>query len=171
MKIQALVPVAEYLASPFHPDREFLEGVLLQRNVGEWDHGRLQALLVAYFILRERKLGLRAATEVRVQVLPDRFRVPDVCLVRADSPREQILRTAPFLCIEVLSPEDTLMELQARVDDFLLFGVPYVWVIDPRERRGWVYTKESITLAKDAVFRTTNPDISLNLAEVFADED
>jgi Uma2 family endonuclease len=171
MKTQAAVPVEEYLATTFHPDRDFLEGVLMERHVGGWDHGRLQALLAAYFIQLESKLGLRAGTEVRVQVKPNRFRVPDICLIRADRPREQIIRTPPFLCVEILSPEDTLLELQGRIDDYLAFGVPYVWLIDPWGKRGWVHTSDSISEAKDGVLRTADPEIAIRLAEFCPGED
>ena len=37
---------------------------------------------------------------------PTSFRIPDVCLLRADAPFESILRDPPLLCIEIMSPED-----------------------------------------------------------------
>ena len=73
-------------------------------------------------------------SELRVQVKPDRFRVPDVCVRRADAPSEQIVVTPPLLCIEVLSPEDQFTRMRARVRDYLEMGVLEVWVIDPQTR-------------------------------------
>jgi hypothetical protein len=29
--------LSEYLAASYRPDREYLDGELLERNVGEWD--------------------------------------------------------------------------------------------------------------------------------------
>jgi hypothetical protein len=40
-----VVPLAEYLETSYRPDCEYLEGELLERNAGEWDHSRLQMLL------------------------------------------------------------------------------------------------------------------------------
>ena len=40
----------------------------------------------------------------------------------------------PLLCVEVLSPEDTMQRTRERVRDFLEMGVPAVWVVDPATR-------------------------------------
>ena len=42
------VPLRKYLATLYRPDCEYLEGEILERNVGEWDHSRLQSLLSCY---------------------------------------------------------------------------------------------------------------------------
>jgi Uma2 family endonuclease len=42
---------------------------------------------------------------MRVHVKPTRFRIPDICIVLGDK-YEKILTKPPFLCIEILSPED-----------------------------------------------------------------
>lgn len=67
----------------------------------------------------------------------------------AGRPRPSIFPQPPFICIEVLSKDDTLARMQDRIDDYLKFGVPY------RE-------------IKDGVPRTENPSIEVSLAEVFA---
>jgi Uma2 family endonuclease len=83
-----------------------------------------------------------------------------------------VLREPPFLCVEVLSPEDRMSRVDARIDDFLAFGVKYVWLIDPRRRKAWIYTNDG---RRDAVnvLSTSNPDLALPLEEIFTalDED
>lgn len=49
------------------------------------------------------------------QRAPTRFRVPDVCVVKGE-PAEQIFHTPPFICIEVLSKDDRLIEMLERVE-------------------------------------------------------
>lgn len=49
------VSVSEYLETSYRPDCEYLEGDLLERNVGEWDHSRLQTLLSRYLVNREKQ--------------------------------------------------------------------------------------------------------------------
>jgi Uma2 family endonuclease len=44
---------------------------------------------------------------------------------------ENIVRSAPVLCIEVPSKDDTLESIRDRVDDYLRMGVENVWVVDP----------------------------------------
>src|SRR5664280_1964642 len=124
MAASSLVSVREYLSTSYRPDCDYLDGVVLERNLGEYDHARLQGEVFAYFHARRREWGLRVVPEQRVQISPSRFRVPDVCVVLGE-PTEQIFRTPPFICIEILSKEDRLSDMQDRVADYLNFGVPY----------------------------------------------
>ncbi len=133
--------------------------------MGDLDHADTQTRIDRYFGSRYPQFW--SAVEVRVQVRPNRFRVPDVCLVKGPRPAGNILTAPPFLVVEVLSPGDRADELEDKVDDYLTFGVRYVWVVNPRTRRGWVHTTEGVREAKDGVLRTENPLIELPLAEMF----
>jgi Uma2 family endonuclease len=148
MSTGTLISVAEYLATAYRPDRDYLEGEVRERNLGEYDHARLQSKLMLYFGNREDQLGVIGIVEQRVQVRPNRFRVPDFCLLRANATPEQIVRTAPLLAVEVLSPDDRLTEMQDRVDDYIAMGVPVVWVVDPKKRRAWIHTQSGIEEAR-----------------------
>ena len=83
-------------------------------------------------------------------------------------PDEQIFRTPPFICIEILSPEDRIERIQQRIDDYLNFGVRYVRVINPRGRRAWTYSREGSREIFDGFLRTQGPDFEIPLAEIFA---
>ncbi|MEK7407127.1 MAG: Uma2 family endonuclease [Acidobacteriota bacterium] len=161
-----LVPVSEYLATSYHPDREYVDGLLVERNVGERDHSRLQILLGTYLCNREKQWNIRAYTEQRVQVSPTRFRVPDICVVAGSEPEEQVFTQPPFICIEILSADDRMDEVQMKIDDYLAFGVRYVWLINPRTRRAFVCTADGMREAKDGILRTQDPEIVVGLSEV-----
>jgi len=161
----SVVPLAEYLETSYRPDCEYLEGELLERNAGEWDHSRLQMLLSDFLFSREKEWGILVVTEQRVQVKARRFRVPDI-LVLTGPPTGPIIKEPPFLCIEILSPSDRMGEMQDRIDDYLDFGVRYVWLIDPRKRRAFLYTSEGVQEVKDGILCTSNPDIRVSLAEL-----
>jgi Uma2 family endonuclease len=164
-----LVSVAEYLSTSYEPDCEYLEGVVVERNWGERDHSSAQAE-VCFALMRLRAaLGMHVFLALRVQVSPTRFRVPDVCVTLGPDPEEQILSRPPFLCVEVLSLEDRATVFQEKIDDYLAFGVPYVWVINPRSRRAYIHTAEGSREAKDGVLRAENPDIAIPLADIFAE--
>ena len=139
MKAATLVPVEEYLRTMYHPDCDYVNGEVLERNVGTYDHSNLQSELVYYFRTRRKQWNVQAVVEQRVQVAPTRYRIPDVCVVAGLGPQPAIFNEPPLICIEVLSKKDTLSSTQARVDDYLKFGVRYVWVINPRNRRVWVW--------------------------------
>ena len=166
MPVTELITVEEYLSTDYSPDCDFVDGVLEDRHVGERDHGLLQAALIAWFFARRKELGIAVIPEQRVQVSPSRYRLPDVCVTRG-LPDEQIYTTPPFLCIEILSPEDRMGRVLSKISDYLNFGVPYVWVIDPRKRKGTVYTPADSYSPEDGILRTQNPDIALPLAELF----
>ena len=51
--------------------------------------------------------------------MPGRYRVPDICIVSRDQPVEPVFTSPPLVCIEILSKDDSLRSMQARVDDYL----------------------------------------------------
>jgi Uma2 family endonuclease len=168
MPSRTLVSVEEYLHTSYDPDCDYVDGEIVERNVGELDHSDLQAEIVAYFRSRWRKRGFHAYPELRVQVSRTRFRIPDICVAAGKKPTEQILTKPPLVCIEILSKDDRMGQMQERIDDYLKFGVSHVWVVDPRTHRAWVYTKDGGHEAKDGILRTENPALESSLPEIFA---
>lgn len=166
MPAAAAVSVEEYLTTTYRPDCEYVDGEILERNVGELDHGRLQILMGYYFVGREMLWGISAVTEVRVQVKPTRFRVPDISVLAGLVPKTRILREPPLLCVEILSPDDRMVRVQESVEDYLNFGVPCVWVVNPVTRRGFVCTSDGMVEAKDGILRVAGTPIAVPLAEL-----
>lgn len=165
--LPTLVSVDEYLHTAYEPDCDYVDGQLLERNVGEKDHSKVQRDLLVYLHQRRTLWNLFAIQEQRVQISRTRFRVPDVCVVLGPEPDEQIFTQPPFLCIEILSPEDRMSRMQVKIDDYLRFGVSYVWVIDPQTRKAWIYAADSIREVRDGILRTENPEITVPLGEIF----
>lgn len=166
MSTVVAVSLRQYLETSYRPDCEYLDGELLERNVGEWDHSRLQTLLSRFLLNREKQWGILVVVEQRVQVKATRFRVPDIAVLTGPPPAGPIIQQPPFLCIEILSPSDRIGEMQDRIDDYLSFGVHYVWLIHPRTRRAFAYTTEGVREIKDGVLCTTAPEICVPLANL-----
>lgn len=124
--VSRALTVDEYLKSSYRPDCDYVDGFLEERNLGEYDHARIQTLVAIWFGNREREWGVRVVVEQRVQVSETRFRIPDVCLLSRDKPVEQIIRQAPLVCIEVLSPEDSVSKVRNRIADYHRMGVEHV---------------------------------------------
>ena len=91
MASTTLIPVSEYLGTSYRPDCDYVDGVVLERNLGEKDHAGLQGAITAWFRQHRAQWNIRVYPELRVQVSPTRFRVPDVCLIARDAPDEQII--------------------------------------------------------------------------------
>jgi len=160
------ISVAEYLRTSFPDgDREFVDGEVLERNMGEIEHGNLQGRL--YLYLMTHYAGIWAAPETRVQVTPTRFRVPDVLVVAGRMPSGRVITEPPLLAIEVLSRDDRADEVQEKIDDYLNFGVRFVWVVNPRTRQGYVHTAEGSRPARDGILRTSGPALEVPLAALF----
>jgi Uma2 family endonuclease len=102
---------------------------------------------------------------MRVQVSATRFRVPDVCVMAGPEPEEQIFRTPPFICIEILSPDDRMARVQQRIDDYIAFGVPYIWLLNPENHKAYRCTAEGILEVRE--LRTADPEIVVPLEALF----
>jgi len=161
------ISVDEYLHTTYRPDRDYVDGEVLERNLGERDHSQPQALLAAYFLARKAEWGLWALTEQRVQVTPHRFRIPDVCVLSKDAPNEQIVATPPLICIEILSKDDSFSSIVDRLDDYVSMGVANIWVIDPHKRRAYTYGADGTIEAIGGELRVANSNIAVPLAGIF----
>lgn len=162
-----LVSPEEYLATYFEDgDREYVDGEIWEINVGEIDHGTTQGTIFAWFFNRRQELGLFPITEVRTQVTPTRFRIPDVAVVRGGKPRGRILTEPPFLVVEILSPDDRVSRMEDRIDDYLRFGVCWIWLIDPASGKGHVYTSTSRIAVTDGIYRTEDPAVEMDFARL-----
>lgn len=78
--------------------------------------------------------------------LPRTVRAPDVSYVRAGRlPHEGVgpglLRIAPDLAVEVLSPSESASELEEKLADYTVAGTSLIWVVDPARRTVMIISK------------------------------
>jgi Uma2 family endonuclease len=140
--VGALIPVEEYLRTSYSPDREFIDGVLVERNVGEKAHALLQARLALFFGVRRKQWNVEVLTELRIEARPDWFPIPDVCVYPAPAPEERFPSRPPLLWIEILSADDTMIAVWNKARQAIECGTPYVWIIDPNSLTSGVFTAE-----------------------------
>lgn len=166
MAASTQISVEEYLKTAYRPDRDYVEGTLEERNVGEVDHGLVQARLAHYFLNLYKETGLLAITELRMKVSKNKYRIPDL-VATAGKPEEQLLTKPPLLCIEILSREDTISRMNQRIRDYLEFGVPVVWLVDPREQRIWIYRQTGMQEAAGEIVKLDGTSIEIPFSEIF----
>jgi len=65
MSSATLVSVQEYLAASFDPDRDYVDGELQERNLGEQPHSLTQTSLAAFLFNRRTQWGIRVLTTTR----------------------------------------------------------------------------------------------------------
>jgi len=171
MATATLISPAEYLATSYRPDRELVDGHLVERNLGEYDHANLQTAIAAWVRHRRHEWNIRVVVEQRIQVVPGRFRIPEICIISRDQPIEPVFTKPPLVCIEILSKDDTLRSMQERTDEYLSFGVANIWVLDPALRCAWVCTRSGFQHPENGVLEVPSSPIRIPLADLFADLD
>jgi Uma2 family endonuclease len=167
MGTSVLISEREYLTTSYEPECEFDNGTLIERNTGGLPHSLLMTAVTCYQHQRRKEYGIQVLPILRIRMGRGKYRVPDVCAYKQPAPRDPIPSTPPFIAIEILSPEDRMSRVRQKIDAYLAFGVAYVWLIDPEERRADVYTTSGFYEAKDGVLRTADPAIEVPLAELF----
>jgi Uma2 family endonuclease len=167
--ITALLTLEEYLRTSYHPDCDFVDGVIEERNMGGTKHGLLQMQLGYWFISHQAEWKVRVIGELRTRVGETRVRLPDVAVVPQDAALdEEPCTTPPLIAIEILSPDDRLPRVVQRLDDFLAMGIPHVWLLDPLERVAFVHTASGLKLVGTPRLSVPNSSIFLDLPELFA---
>ena len=127
----AYVPLDVYLSSSFEPDAEYVDGVIEERPMGEWSHADWQAAILEFFRGRRKEWKIRAAPELRIQVRPANYRVPDVTVLDRNLPVEQIITHPPIAVFEILSPEDTIARMMVKLEQYEKMGIGTILVLNP----------------------------------------
>jgi len=159
-------------------DFELVRGELVEMVPPGFEHGGI-ALNVASVLrdfVRARQLGaVVVESGFYLERNPDTVSGPDVAFYPPDripSDRRKFADSPPLLAVEIVSPEDSSGEMEARVRDFLGAGVAEVWVVYPRTRTvhrfraGWA----EVLTSRDSVRSVTGlTGFECPVAEFFAD--
>jgi len=163
-----LLSIDEYLHTSYHPDVHFVDGEIEERNLGEYDHAKLQSLITTLFTNNEEAWGTDAVTEQRIRINSSRVRICDLAILRTETPREPVTQTPPYICIEILSPEDRLSRAEKVLADYFAMGVPNIWLIDPIRRIAYTYGSKGLQQEESSILSVRNTPIRVDLAAVFA---
>lgn len=129
---------------------ELVRGQLLREPPPGAEHGGVAATLTIHLgqFVRHHQLG-RLFTESGFVLAedPPTVRAPDIAFIAAARIPPAGLPSryfpgAPDLAVEVVSPSNTVAEIQGKVTDYLAAGASLVWVVEPRTRTVTVYRSE-----------------------------
>jgi Uma2 family endonuclease len=162
------VTVEEYLTTVYEPDCEYDDGEAVERNLGEFDHSFMQAMLTTIFTVNMDSWGVYGLPEQRVQIKARRFLIPDVCVLPIGYKREPILTRPPLIAIEIMSPEDRKKAVAAKSVEYLDFGVEHVWVIDPASRKAFLATRSGLQNVPSGILTVPGTPILVQASELFA---
>jgi Uma2 family endonuclease len=176
------ITAEEFLEMPDPTDGTVLElvrGEIVAMPGPGLEHGEIQvnvASLIKQF-LKAHPIG-RVVVEsgVITERGPDTVRGPDVSFYSQERlPLDRRVTgyydQAPDLCVEVVSPSNTVRELRTKAKEYLFAGVRVVWIIEPRDREVVIVTEplESRTLEAGATLDGGEvlPGFTCKVAELF----
>lgn len=134
------VTVEEYLRLSFDgPDHEYLDGAVVERNLGTTTHSSAQVGLIIALQQLEEEAKLFALPGLRMKLSETRYRVADLAAYEGGLPDEEYPSTPPFIAAEVVSPEDRFGEVIEKLDEYRCWGVRHIWLADPFQQKLFVY--------------------------------
>jgi Uma2 family endonuclease len=166
MAVETLVSLEEYLNTSYSPDMEYVDGVLVERNVGELPHSLTVSNII--FALMQKYPSVKVLPGVTTKVAETRYRVPDVAVILR-KPEGRFITEAPFIAIEILSEEDRVSRLIEKLKEYAAMGAPNIWVFDPRLKQMFVFQSHSLQEIEGDTISTGEPRIELTRAEIFQD--
>jgi Uma2 family endonuclease len=161
------VTAEQYLGMTFEHDAEFVHGEIVERSMPDYIHARIQVLLAFLFEKLKRSHGLYACAELRVRVAPALVRIPDICVFAGQQPQQPVPDTPPLVTIEILSKDDRHSNLMQKLEEYRVWGVPHIWVVDPMTKQFSVHTE----LGLQRVSSLSLPDYPFQLtpADLFSE--
>lgn len=149
MGTKAALPVAEYLRTSYPDlDKEYRDGELVERSLPDYLHSRTQGLLIILLGALRTMFPVFVCPELRLQVRPGLYRIPDVSVFYPNEPHERVPATPPFVAIEILSPDDRMSDVRNKLAEYREWGVTHVWLVDPHSKRMYTCDTELVEVSK-----------------------
>jgi Uma2 family endonuclease len=170
MSTAALVPVEEYIKAYIDGGRkpacEYVDGMLVPKGTGNRQHSRIQRRLLE---LLQDFSDFEAFPELHSRLREHEFRIPDVVVEKRPVTEEYYPTKPVHLCIEIISPDQTLGQMLEKCEHYHAWGTRYCWVIDPERQTAWEYHKygEPMRLS-EASESISAGEIALEVEEIFA---
>ena len=169
MTTGVLISEQEYLHTVYEPDVEFVHGKIEERCMGEQDHSAWQEALILWFGSHRKEWQLRARPELRVNVTPEHYQVPDITLVRNDELQDKILTRPPIAVFEILSPEDRVSRLFEKLEQYERMGIPNIVIVEPAgERFHRKYVSGKMIPCFDGILRLDGTEAFVDWKEIEA---
>ena len=170
-----LISLDEYLNTSYEPDMEFVDGELVRRNVGTPRHGWLQGIVVSYFRQFRESHRINAFVDARLLVdsTTGRHRIPDVMVLETPHRMGKVVLDVPVIVVEIKSPEDTFDDIVDRCFEYQKLGVPNILVMDPDNRRAWLFEQGTLRLlaGNSVSLSLGQTTLDFPFAEMFAELD
>ena len=126
---------------------ELVDGTLVVKAIGAPES--LLAFALGKFLfpyLAGNRQAVVLGADGHTRYFGDQIRMPDVAVILRSRlpggklPQQQVCPVPPDLAVEILSPGNTVREIDRKLHDFFASDVQLVWIVDPQQRTVRVYT-------------------------------
>lgn len=153
---------------------ELIDGREVEKPLSKLLHARIQS-----FLIRVLASLLSKRVEVSLGIeRPLRKRSPRPPRTGCDSGsphnaeyRDGDLFDPAILCVEILSPGQTLSNLLDKAERLLKGGTPSCWLIWPERRQAWIYRQDELREATESLSATLadGERLEINLSDMWAE--
>ncbi len=140
MATNAQITAEQYLHMTFEHDAEFVNGEIVERAMPDKVHSTIQFLILMAIGRLMQSHPLFPYPELRLRLEPRVYRIPDISVYSGQRPQENVPSTPPLLVIEILSKDDRYHNLMQKLEEYRVWGVPNIWVVDPLAKRLATYS-------------------------------
>jgi len=141
MASKAQITAEQYLHMTFEHDAEHVRGEIVERSMPDRTHSTIQFRILMEVGRLIQSYPLFPYPELRLRLEPRVYRVPDVSVFAGEQPRESVPSSPPLLAVEILSKDDRPRELMEKLEEYRVWGVPNIWVVDPLAKRLSLYNE------------------------------
>jgi Uma2 family endonuclease len=152
----------------FRPDAHFVDGAIVERQLGDSTHGRMVGALIGGLYEACKEHGMCSCISLRLSVSATLVRVCDFVVLEAGAPYEEVPTFPPLLCIEVLSPGQVPVDELGTLADYLAMGARNIWLIDPVGHAAYTFDADGLHEANPTALSIPGTPIRLDLTEAFA---
>jgi Uma2 family endonuclease len=144
MATKAQITAEQYLHMTFEYDAEYVRGEIVERAMPDNVHSLIQFLILMEIGRLIQSHPLFPRPELRLRLEPRVFRIPDISVFAGQPPHESVPSTPPLLVIEILSKDDSHHNLMQKIEEYRVWGVPNICVVDPLSKRLSLYTESGL---------------------------
>ena len=159
---------------------ELIRGVLCETPLSGLEHAEIVANLsgILGIFNRQARIGrlMAGGPGIWIERSPDTVRAPDIAFYSAERLASDVsipgyAEIVPDLAIEVVSPNDTVTEVNDKARMWVASGVKLLWVVWPRWRTVEIFRpgENVVELSGDAILEGQDilPGFSTPITEIF----
>jgi Uma2 family endonuclease len=135
MATKTQITAEQYLHMTFEHDAEYVRGEIVERAMPDNVHSLIQFLILMEIGRLIQSHPLFPRPELRLRLATDVYRIPDISVFAGEQPKQSVPSAPPLLVIEILSKDDRHHDLMEKLEEYRVWGVLNIWVVDPLARR------------------------------------